>query len=99
MDEILDNAIKYSGKEDLVLLRIFETNKEIHLQVVDEGPGIPARDKDRIFEKYYRGSSERIKGTGLGLYLTKKIIQAHRGFINMGTNLSRGSIFEIILKE
>ena len=74
VNNLLDNAIKYSGKEDLVLLRIFETNKEIHLQVIDEGPGISSKDKDRIFEKYYRGNSEKVKGTGLGLYLTKKIM-------------------------
>jgi len=99
VNNLLDNAIKYSAKEDLVLLKIFEGGQEIHLQIIDEGPGILQKDKDRIFEKYYRGNHQKVKGTGLGLYLTKKIVQAHKGIIKMKNNSSRGSIFEIILKQ
>jgi len=99
VNNLLDNAIKYSAKEDLVLVRLFEAGKEIHLQVVDEGPGIAQKDRERVFDKYYRGSSGKIKGTGLGLYLTRKIIQAHHGVIKMKDNDARGSIFEIILKK
>jgi signal transduction histidine kinase len=99
VNNLLDNAIKYSGKEDIVLLKMFQTSKGIHLQVIDEGPGIPYGEKEKIFEKYYRGSRGQTKGTGLGLYLTKKIVQAHNGDIKISDNPSRGSIFEIILKE
>jgi len=99
VNNLLNNAIKYSGKEDIVLLKMFQTNKGIHVQVIDEGPGIPNGEKEKIFEKYYRRSQEQTKGTGLGLYLSKKIAQAHNGDIKISDNLSRGSIFEIILKE
>jgi two-component system, OmpR family, sensor histidine kinase CiaH len=99
VNNLLDNAIKYSEKGDLVLVRVFELGKEIHLQVIDEGPGVPVKDRERVFDKYYRGSSGKIKGTGLGLYLTRKIVQAHHGIIKMKNNSSRGSIFEIILKN
>ncbi|HVZ97648.1 MAG TPA: ATP-binding protein [Chitinophagaceae bacterium] len=99
VNNLLDNAIKYSGKEDLVLVKVFETGKEIHLQVIDEGPGVAPKDRERVFDKYYRGGSDKIKGTGLGLYLTRKIVQAHHGVIKMKNNSSRGSIFEIILKK
>ena len=99
VNNLLDNAIKYSGKEDIVLLKMFQTNKRIHVQVIDEGPGIPHGEKEKIFEKYYRGSQGQTKGTGLGLYLTKKIVQAHNGDIKIANNFSRGSIFEIIFKE
>lgn len=99
VNNLLDNAIKYSGKEDIVLLKMFQNNKEIHFQVIDEGPGISDAEKEKIFEKYYRGSQGKTKGTGLGLYLTKKIVQAHNGIIKIENNLSRGSIFEIIIKE
>jgi two-component system, OmpR family, sensor histidine kinase CiaH len=99
VNNLLDNAIKYSGKEGIVLLKMFESNKEVHLQVIDEGPGILDAEKEKIFEKYYRGSQGRIKGTGLGLYLTKKIAEAHKGTIKIKKNLLRGSIFEIIIKE
>lgn len=99
VNNLLDNAIKYSGKEDIVLLKMFQDKKEIHFQVIDEGPGISDAEKEKIFEKYYRGSQGKTKGTGLGLYLTKKIVQAHNGTIKIENNLLRGSIFEIIIKE
>ena len=99
VNNLLDNAIKYSGKEDIVLLKMFQRNKEIHFQVIDEGPGISDAEKEKIFEKYYRGSQGKTKGTGLGLYLTKKIVKAHHGTIKIENNISRGSIFEIIIKE
>lgn len=99
VNNLLDNAIKYSGKEDIVLLKMFQNNKEIHLQIIDEGPGIADAEKEKIFEKYYRGSQGKIKGTGLGLYLAKKIVQAHNGTITIKNNFLKGSIFELIIKE
>ncbi len=99
VNNLLDNAIKYSGKEDIVLLKLFQRANAIHFQVIDEGPGISNKEKENIFEKYYRGSQGKIKGTGLGLYLTKKIVEAHNGIIKIENNLLRGSIFEIVLKE
>ncbi len=99
VNNLLDNAIKYSGKEGIVLLKMFQSDKEIHVQVIDEGPGISNTEKEKIFEKYYRGSQSKTKGTGLGLYLTKKIVQAHNGTIKIENNILKGSNFEIILKE
>ncbi len=99
VNNLLDNAIKYSGKDGIVLLKMFRSTKGVHVQVIDEGPGISKLEKEKIFEKYYRGSQGKIKGTGLGLYLTKKIIEGHSGTIQIENNLSRGSIFEIILRE
>ena len=95
VNNLLDNAIKYSGKEDIVLLRIDADKNLVKLRVSDEGPGILPPDKNKIFEKYYRGSSRQTKGTGLGLYLTKKIVEQHNGSINVADNLPHGSIFEI----
>jgi len=99
VNNLLDNAVKYSGKEDIVLLKMFQANEEIHVQIIDEGPGIPDGEKEKIFEKYYRGSQRKTKGTGLGLYLTRKIIEVHNGDIKIINNPSQGSIFEIIFKE
>ncbi len=98
VNNLLDNAIKYSGKDDIVLLKLFQNNKEIYIQVIDEGPGISSEEKEKIFEKYYRSGHGKVKGTGLGLYLTKKIVKAHHGIIKIKNNISRGSIFEILLK-
>ena len=64
-----------------------------------KAPGIPAGDKEKIFEKYYRGSLRQQKGTGLGLYLTRKIVKEHNGSIKMRNNFPHGSIFEIILAK
>jgi two-component system, OmpR family, sensor histidine kinase CiaH len=99
VNNLLDNAIKYSGKDDIVLLKLFQDPKGIHLQIIDEGPGISNTEKEKIFEKYYRGSQNKTKGTGLGLYLTKKIVQTHSGTIKIKNNPLRGSNFEILLKQ
>lgn len=99
VNNLLDNAIKYSEKDAIVLLSMHEDSRGIHVEVIDEGPGIAENDKERIFEKYYRGGQAKTKGTGLGLYLTRKIIQTHNGVIRLGENPKGGSIFEIILKS
>jgi two-component system sensor histidine kinase CiaH len=98
VNNLLDNAIKYSGKDDVILLKVFKENKLIKLQVIDEGQGINAEERGRIFEKYFRGAQRQTKGTGLGLYLTKEIVKQHHGDIVMTNNIPRGSIFEIRLK-
>lgn len=95
VNNLLDNAIKYSRKEDIVLLRIDNAKNFVKLCVIDEGSGISPDEKGKIFEKYYRGASRQTKGTGLGLYLTKKIVQQHNASITVADNLPHGSIFEI----
>ncbi len=95
VNNLLDNAIKYSRKEDIVLLRINNETNLVSLRIIDEGPGIRAAEKVKVFEKYYRGASRQI-GTGLGLDLTKKIVEQHSGRIHVADNLPHGSIFEII---
>ncbi len=99
VNNLLDNAIKYSEKDAIVLLSLQEDARGIHVKVIDEGPGIAEEDKERIFEKYYRGGQAKTKGTGLGLYLTRQIIQTHGGVIRLEANPKGGSIFEIILKS
>lgn len=98
INNLLDNAIKYSGKDDVVLIKVFQKNKKIILQVIDEGKGITAQEKGRIFEKYFRGAQMQTKGTGLGLYLTKEIVKQHHGDISMRNNIPRGCIFEMRFK-
>lgn len=95
LNNLLDNAIKYSGRDDVILLKVFKENKFIKLQVIDEGEGISSEDKGKVFEKYFRGAQRQTKGTGLGLYLTKEIVRQHHGEIHIHDNIPRGSIFEI----
>jgi two-component system sensor histidine kinase CiaH len=99
INNLLDNAIKYSGKDDVVLMKVFKDNKQIKLRVIDQGIGVAAGEKEKIFEKYFRGPGKQTKGTGLGLYLTKEIVKKHSGSISMKSNKPRGSIFEIQIKD
>lgn len=98
INNLLDNAIKYSGKGDVVLIRVFHKNKKIFLRVEDEGRGVKEEEKVKIFEKYYRGAMMQTKGTGLGLYLTKEIVKQHHGTIAILDNTPKGAIFEMQFK-
>ncbi len=97
-NNLIDNAIKYSGKETAVKVLLAQEEGKIKLSVKDEGKGIPAADRKKIFEKFYRignKATKEAKGTGLGLYLTKKITQQHKASISINDNSPVGSIFTI----
>lgn len=98
INNLLDNALKYSGKDNVVLVKVFQNNKKIFLQVIDEGTGVALSEKEKIFDKYFRGRHTRAKGTGLGLYLTKEIVRQHHGSITMKNNIPYGAVFEIQFK-
>jgi len=96
VNNLLDNALKYSQKEVPVMIALTEADKKIKLTVSDEGFGIPDNEKKKIFDKFYRSGDEntrKAKGTGLGLYLCKKIVESHNGYISVTDNLPAGSSF------
>lgn len=98
VNNLIENAVKYSPKEGAIECSLQKVNKTILLQVIDEGPGIPETEKKRVFEKFYRIGNETTrttKGTGLGLYLVKKIVEDHHGTIRVTHNLNRGSNFMV----
>jgi len=101
VNNLIDNAIKYSSKTAAITFILKKGNDSINLSVLDEGPGIPEKEKDKIFERFYRIGNELVrktKGTGLGLYLCKKIAHDHNAYISV-TNLSpTGSNFTIHFK-
>ncbi|MCB0642459.1 MAG: sensor histidine kinase, partial [Phaeodactylibacter sp.] len=79
---LLENAVKYSEGPPEVQIQLLRKHQLIQLEVADRGIGIPAREKNRIFDKFYRVGNEdtrKTKGTGLGLYIVQQIIQAHQG--------------------
>ena len=99
VNNLVDNAIKYSGKEGKIEIDL-KQKARIKLLIKDEGKGIPDDEKNKIFNKFYRVGNlhtKEAKGTGLGLYLTKKIVEQHNGNIIVTDNDPRGSIFEIKL--
>jgi K+-sensing histidine kinase KdpD len=102
LSNLVENAIKYVPKGTGILVKLFEKDRLLKWQVIDAGPGIPAEEKDRIFQKFYRIGNENTrsaKGSGLGLYLTRKIVEQHNGTIVVKDNAPAGTIFEITLGE
>lgn len=98
VNNLLENALKYSPKEKPVTITLAEMNDKIVLTVSDEGQGIPAGEKKRIFEKFYRSGDEntrKAKGTGLGLYLCRKIAENHKGYISVTDHSPSGSNFTV----
>jgi len=99
VNNLIENAHKYSPKEASIFLAVRNKVGEIELNVKDGGQGISASDKKKIFYKFYRVGNEntrRTKGTGLGLFLCSKIVERHRGRISVSDNLPSGSIFTVI---
>ncbi len=98
LSNLLDNALKYAPKESPVYVDLMDEDDQIQIKVTDEGAGVPDSEKKRIFEKFYRSGNEttrKAKGTGLGLHLTKRIVQDHNGDIFVMDNTPHGSIFVI----
>jgi two-component system, OmpR family, sensor histidine kinase CiaH len=102
INNLIDNALKYSPKDAAITICLEAATNEILLSVADEGKGIEPAEKKKIFDKYYRignKATKEAKGTGLGLYLTKKIIQQHNASIFVKDNTPTGSIFVITFKQ
>lgn len=96
VNNLLENAIKYSPQETPVTISLSEENNRIRLTVSDQGSGIADMEKKKIFEKFYRSGNEntrKSKGTGLGLYLCQRIMKSHKGSILVSDNLPKGSSF------
>lgn len=96
---LIENAVKYSGPCEVVNVKVFRKNNLVHLEVADHGIGIPDEEKSRIFEKFYRVGSEETrntKGTGLGLYIVKEVLDKHQASIRVKDNKPAGSIFEVV---
>lgn len=100
INNLLENAVKYTPGDKRVLVTLSTSGKNAVIQVKDQGVGIPDAEKRNIFEKFYRVGNEesrKSRGTGLGLYLTNKIVLQHKGRITVKDNTPSGSIFEICL--
>lgn len=98
VSNLLENAHKYSPKETAITVELKEDAEAIHLSVKDEGCGIRNQEKKNVFKKFYRVGDERTrttKGTGLGLYLCKKIAEDHGGSIAVEDNQPQGSNFMV----
>lgn len=99
-ENIIGNAIKYSPDGAPVDVRITETDRTVRIGVHDQGIGIPSDEMKFLFERFTRASNakrSKIKGTGLGLYLAKTLVERHGGNIQVQSKLDDGSTFTVVL--
>ena len=101
VDNLLDNAIKYSPPGAPVVCKVEAEEKALTIRVRDCGCGIASEDREHVFEKFYRGNGEisrQVKGAGVGLSLVRQIVEAHGGTVDFDTRVGEGTVFRIRLK-
>jgi signal transduction histidine kinase len=97
---LMQNAFKYSGEDKRIAVRARSEPHGVAIDVEDNGPGIAPRERKRIFERFYRVDSlltRQTEGSGLGLSIAQRIVEAHGGKISVKSELGRGSCFTIHL--
>lgn len=92
---ILNNAVKFSPKYSEIIISARQTTLNTIIEIQDHGKGISKKDLRYIFDRFYRGEKNKHEGMGLGLYLTKKIIDMHNGEISVASTLNVGSTFKL----
>ena len=100
IDNIMNNAIKYSPDGGEITCRLLETHKHVILSISDEGLGVPKKDLTHIFDRFFRVDKARSRaqgGTGLGLAISKEVIEMHKGKIWLDSSEGKGSTFYISL--
>jgi signal transduction histidine kinase len=100
LNNLLDNAVKYSPGQPTVWLTARSENHELVIEVRDSGAGIDPEDQRHVFDRFYRGRREitrRVKGTGPGLSLVRQIVEAHEGEVSFTSHVGEGSRFTIRL--
>jgi signal transduction histidine kinase len=98
ISNLVDNAIKYSPQGGDVELRLNRNGQFARIEVADSGLGIPRDEHDRIFEKFYRldpALTRGVNGTGLGLYISKELVERMNGRISVDSEPGRGSTFVV----
>jgi signal transduction histidine kinase len=99
INNILENAIKYSPNAALVQVQLYQQSNKIFFIVADQGVGIADSERQKIFQKFYRSGNEltrQNKGTGLGLFIVAQVAKNHQANVVVSNNQPKGTIFEII---
>ena len=102
LDNLLQNAVKFSVEAPRIEVEGERGNGEVQLQVRDHGVGIPAASIGRLFEKFYRVEDPRLRnvvGTGIGLYLVRQVIEGHGGRVEVESAFGEGTVFRLKLPE
>jgi signal transduction histidine kinase len=99
---LLSNAVKFTPENGKVFIEINEKDDDIQFSIEDTGIGIPGQDTPKVFQEFYRADNaldQKIKGSGLGLSLVKKIVEAHKGRIWFNSELGKGTKFTFTLPK
>lgn len=97
LSNLISNAIKYAPNGP-IRISLQRQGADAEIVVADTGPGIPIEHQGKIFERYERGlASRNVRGLGLGLYITRRIVEAHRGRIHVESELGKGARFVVVL--
>jgi signal transduction histidine kinase len=97
LDNIVDNAMKYSTTEKHLAVSATANGKSVTLTVRDRGTGIARKDLSRIFERFYRGGNATVSGSGLGLPIAKRIVESHGGRIEVRSAVGSGTEVDVTL--
>ena len=98
IDNIMNNAIKYSPDGGVITVRLLQAQKHVILSISDQGLGIPRKDLNKIFDRFYRVDKSRARsqgGNGLGLSIAEKIVQLNGGMIQVESELQKYTTFKI----
>lgn len=97
---VLENGVKYSPEKSEIRIRMSKRITFLRIEIEDEGIGIPKEERHRVFQRFYRGIADEVvsqSGSGVGLYLTRQIIERHGGTIRVASGKKGGSVFVIQL--
>ena len=97
---ILDNAVKYSQEGSEIYIQVKAYELFVCIEIRDEGMGIPEEEVPLIFQRFYRGKNvNEEEGVGIGLYLTRQIVEGQKGYIKTGSQIGQGSSFSVYLPK
>ena len=97
---LIGNAIKHSQDSSEIIINIIKKDKDLTVDVIDNGIGLSSEDCSKLFNRFSQGTNQkRSSSTGLGLYLSRQIIEAHNGKIYVESELNKGSKFSFELKN
>ena len=104
LNNLIDNAIRYTKKKGLVKIKLSKKNSKVRCEIADNGVGIPKRDQNKIFQKFFRSQNimkYQTEGTGLGLFIAKAVIKNIKGKIGFSSKINKGTTFwfEIPIKK
>ena len=97
LDNIVDNAIKYSTTDKHLVVSAKANGKTVTLTVRDRGTGIARKDLSRVFERFYRGGNVTVSGSGLGLPIAQRIVESHGGHIEVRSAVGSGTEVDVTL--